>query len=438
MDNYLSANEISLAVRLGNSTAKSEIQKVITRISAKEGHLRAWCHFNAEIPLRNAGIVDDKSDKGRIAGVGIGVKDIIDTEHFLTENGVATDEGRQPKQNATVVDRLMAEDAIILGKTKTTECAFYTPTDTRNPHDLTRTPGGSSSGSGAAVGSGTIPVALGTQTVGSVIRPASFCGAWAFKPSWGLIPRTGVLQLSHLFDHMGVFGRSAEDLALIVDILSGDDGIDPASQGIPSSNLASALENNSLGEPDIVMLRDYAWPQLEDSSKQQFDQLAIELSASIVDMPVLYNDVFHVTQELLAQDMAQNLGDRFHSGANLLSNTLRDWIVKGLSLSAKTYSANLEALQKMRTSFNTLMEGFDFAIAPATCGEAPVGLQSTGSPNFCLLWTSIGVPVVNVPVFTGLNGMPVGVQVIGRHGSDAETISAASWLAQKLKVKMVY
>lgn len=438
MDNCLSASEISSAVGLGKSTAVFEIQKVVSRINAKEQHLRAWSHFNEEVPLTHAGIIDKKLNKGKMAGVGIGVKDIIDTKHFLTENGLVADEGRQPRNNATVVDRLIAEDAIVVGKTKTTECAFQTPTDTRNPHDFNRTPGGSSSGSAAAVGSGTIPVALGTQTVGSVIRPASFCGVWAIKPSWGLIPRTGVLQLSHLFDHIGVFGRSPEDLAMIVDILSGDDGIDPASQGILPSNLASAVANNSLVRPDIAILRDYAWPQLEDSSKEQFDQLAVELSASIIDMPALYNDVFRIAQEVLAQDMAHNLGDRFHSGANLLSNNLREWIVKGLCLNSKTYLANIEALQKMRVSFNALMDNFDFAIAPATSGEAPVGLQSTGSPNFCLLWTSIGVPVVNIPIFTGPNGMPVGVQVIGRNGSDAETLSAAVWLRKKLNVRMVY
>jgi len=438
MADYLSANEISIAVRSGKSTAVSETEKAISLIKARETNMRAWCHFNSETALKYADIVDEVSHKGKLAGVGVGVKDIIDTEQFLTENGVATDGGRQPIKNATVVSRLISEGAVILGKTKTTECAFHTPTNTRNPHDLNRTPGGSSSGSGAAVGGGTIPLALGSQTVGSVIRPASFCGAWAFKPSWGLIPRTGVLRLSHLFDHIGVFGRSAEDLALIVDILSGDDGIDSASQGALPSNLVTAVENTSLAKPKIVFLRDYAWPQLEDSSKNLFDQLATRLSAPTIEMPALYNNVFQVSQELLAQDMAYNLGDRFFSGADRISDTLREWIVKGLSLNAKTYLANYDALQQMRMGFNALMDNFDFAIAPASSGEAPLGLHNTGSPNFCLLWTSIGVPVVNIPMLTGPNGMPVGVQVIGRYGSDAETISGAAWLGRNQKVKMVY
>ncbi len=438
MVDLLSIKEISRSVCSGKSTAVSQIEKVISLINDKEQDLRAWCHFDAEVPLKYADTLDETSNKGKLAGVGIGIKDIIDTENFLTENGVATDEGRQPIRNATVVDRLMAEGAIILGKTKTTECAFHTPTDTRNPHDLSRTPGGSSSGSGAAVGGGTIPLALGTQTVGSVIRPASFCGAWAFKPSWGLIPRTGVLRLSHLFDHIGVFGRSPEDLATIVDILSGDDGIDPASQGVVPSNLAHIMENVPLVQPNIVFFRDYAWAQLEESSKHLFDQLATKLSASVMEMPALYNNVFGVAQELLAQDMAYNLGERFHSGPELLSETLREWVVKGLSLNAKTYLTNVDSLQKMRMGFNSLMGNFDFAIAPASPGEAPLGLQKTGSPNFCLLWTSIGVPVVNIPIFTGPHDMPIGMQIIGRYGSDAETIRAAAWLGQKLKVKMVY
>ncbi|MBT4427111.1 MAG: amidase, partial [Rhodospirillaceae bacterium] len=216
-----SAVEIAAGVRAGETTALAETEAALSRIDARED-VRAWRWRNDDVARDAARAVDLAAEKGPLAGAGVGLKDIIDTAGLPTENGVATDKGRQPETDATAVTRLKAAGAVIIGKTKTTECAFITPTDTCNPYDSERTPGGSSSGSGAAVGGGMVPLALGSQTVGSVLRPASFCGAWAMKPSWGLIPRSGMLQLSHTLDHIGVYGRSAEDLALIVDVLSGD------------------------------------------------------------------------------------------------------------------------------------------------------------------------------------------------------------------------
>ena len=229
-----SAAEIAAAVGAGDSTALAETDGALARIKERDGAVRAWRWLDPEIARAAANTVDAAAEKGPLAGAGVGLKDIIDTTDWPTENGVGTDKGRQPTEDATAVTRLKAAGAVIIGKTVTTECAFLTPGKTLNPHDPERTPGGSSQGSGAAVGGGMVPLALGSQTVGSVLRPASFCGAWAMKPSWGLIPRSGMMALSHILDHIGVYGRSARDLALTIAALP------PASAASPWPGRASS------------------------------------------------------------------------------------------------------------------------------------------------------------------------------------------------------
>ncbi len=430
------AVEIADAVVAGETRALAETDAALARIKARDGGVRAWRWLDVDVSRSQARAVDDSPDKGPLAGAGVGLKDIIDTKDWPTENGVDTDKGRRPEEDATAVTRLIEAGAVIMGKTVTTECAFLHPRETVNPHDPERTPGGSSMGSGAAVGGGMVPLALGSQTVGSVLRPASFCGAWAMKPSWGLIPRTGMLQLSHTLDHIGVYGRSARDLALAIDVLSGDDGRDPASQGTMPSCLATGLAARPLKRPRFVFLRDFAWSEIEPSSAELFGNLADCLDAPIVHMPPLYDDVFDVAQDVLARDAAFNLGPRYRTAGELISAALREWIVRGFSIGVERYLTQMDRLQKMRVAFPKVIDEFDAAIAPATPGEAPKDLSNTGNPKFNLLWTSIGVPAVNVPALKGPAGMPVGIQVIGRHGADLETLRAAEWLGHELGAKV--
>jgi len=431
------AAEIVDAVVAGETRAIDETNAAFARIKARDGRVRAWRWLNTDFSRSLAYAVDDAPVKGPLAGAGVGLKDIIDTKDWPTENGVDTDKGRRPATDATAVTRLIAAGAVILGKTVTTECAFLHPRETVNPHDPERTPGGSSMGSGAAVGGGMVPLALGSQTVGSVLRPASFCGAWAMKPSWGLIPRTGMLQLSHYLDHIGVYGRSARDLALAIDVLSGDDGHDPASQGVAPSRLTAGLGARPLNRPRFIFLRDYAWPEIEPSSAELFGNLAEQLKAPTADMPPLYNDIFDIAQDVLARDAAFNLGQRYRKAGDLISAPLREWVVRGFSVGVERYLTQMNRLQKMRVAFPKVISEFDAVIAPATPGEAPRDLTNTGSPKFNLLWTSIGVPAVNVPALKGPAGMPVGVQVIGRYGADLETLRAAAWLGHELGAEVV-
>jgi Asp-tRNA(Asn)/Glu-tRNA(Gln) amidotransferase A subunit family amidase len=432
-----SAAEIAAAVAGGESTALAETEAVLAQVAAREDSVHAWRFLDPDLARAKARAVDAVPLKGPLAGAGVGLKDIIDTADLPTENGADTDKGRQPTQDATAVTRLMAAGAVIIGKTVTTECAFLTPGETLNPHDPERTPGGSSMGSGAAVGGGMVPLALGSQTVGSVLRPASFCGAWAMKPTWGLLPRTGTMALSHILDHIGVYGRSARDLALIVDALSGDDGRDPASHGAKPSRLAAGLIGKPVTKPRFVMLRDFSWPDLEPSSVELFTDLADRLGAPVVDMPSVFDNIFDVAQDILGRDAAYNLGERWRTASELISPGLREWLVRGYSLSTDKYLSRIEAVQRMRMAFPAVIRDFDAAIAPVTAGEAPKNLRNTGNPKFCLSWTTIGVPAISVPALKGPACMPVGVQVIGHRGGDLGTLRAAQWLGDELGAEMV-
>ena len=432
-----SAAEIAAAVAGGESTALAETEAVLAQISAREDSVHAWRFLDPDLARAKARAVDAVPLKGSLAGAGVGLKDIIDTADLPTENGADSDKGRQPTQDATAVTRLMAAGAVIVGKTVTTECAFLTPGETLNPHDPERTPGGSSMGSGAAVGGGMVPLALGSQTVGSVLRPASFCGAWAMKPTWGLLPRTGMMALSHILDHIGVYGRSARDLALIVDALSGDDGRDPASHGTKPSRLAAGLSGKQVTKPRFVMLRDFSWPDLEPSSVELFTDLADRLGAPVIDMPPVFDNIFDVAQDILGRDAAYNLGERWRTTSELISPGLREWLVRGYSLSTDKYLSRIEAVQRMRMAFPAVIRDFDAAIAPVTAGEAPKNLRNTGNPKFCLSWTTIGVPAISVPALKGPACMPVGVQVIGHRGGDLGTLRAAQWLGDELGAEMV-
>ncbi len=426
-----SAAEIAARVREGRSSALAEAEAALARIDAREDEVRAWQYLDPARVRAEAAARDEGGAAGPLAGVPVGIKDIIDTADQPTENGVATDVGRQPDADAIVLTRLREAGAVILGKTVTTECAYFPPGKTRNPHDTGRTPGGSSSGSGAAVGGGMIPLALGSQTVGSVLRPAAFCGAWGMKPTYGTIPRTGVLLISHTLDHVGVFGRSPADLALAIDAMSGDDGIDPASAGKPATRLAATLEA-PLAAPRLALVKDYAWPEIEPHGADLIEGAAKQLGAEERPLPDVLDGIFPVQQAVMATEMAHYLGARYDGGKEKLSERLRSWIEEGRAVSATHYLGALDQLAAMRIAAGTLLSDVDAAITAVAPGEAPEGHAATGNPKFCLMWTALGVPAVTVPAFKGPAGMPIGLQVIGARGNDAGVLRAAAWIAQEL------
>jgi Asp-tRNA(Asn)/Glu-tRNA(Gln) amidotransferase A subunit family amidase len=430
-----SAVQTAARIRAGEETATGATEAALARIEAREDAVQAWQYLDPARARAEAAACDSAGATGPLAGVSVGLKDIIDTADQPTENGAAPDKGRQPAEDATVVTRLRKAGAVILGKTVTTECAYFSPGKTRNPHDPTRTPGGSSSGSGAVVGDGMVPLALGTQTVGSVLRPASFCGTWGMKPTYGLIPRTGVMPMSHSLDHVGVYGRAAEDLAVSIDVLSGDDGTDPPCAGRSATRLAAALSLPRT-KPHLALVRDFAWPEIEPSTADLIEGAAKTLDAEALPLPAVLDGVYSVEQTVLKCEMAHHMRARYETGADKLTPILRECIEEGRTIPATDYFAALDAIAEMRRAVGRTLAGYDAVITAVVPGEAPVGLGATGNPKFCLLWTTVGVPAISVPAFTGPAGLPVGLQVIGVRGSDATVLRAAAWIADELGVTL--
>jgi len=425
------ARDVAAQIRRGETSARAVIDAAIERVQANEETLGAFAHFEPALVRAASDSCDRAGPHGLLAGVPIGVKDIMDTRDMPTAHGCRHLTARQPQADATVVARLRRAGAIVLGKTTTTECAYFTPAKTRNPHDLERTPGGSSSGSAAAVAAGMVPIALGTQTSGSIIRPAAFCGVWGVKPSFGLVPRTGVLMLSHTLDHVGALGGTIEDVARTIDVMSGDDGIDPACFLQRPTRLEAALDL-PIERPRLGFARSFAWPEMEPGAAKRFEELATSLGATEIEMGPLFSDSAAVHRAIMAREMAHHLWPIYREGGELVSEPLRAFLVEGRSVDAEHYLEALDRRARMRAEADRLFAPFDAVLTPAAPGEAPLGLGFTGSRMFCFLWTFLGVPAVNVPGLKGDAGLPLGVQIVGRFGSDAETLRAAAWVGRTI------
>ena len=426
-----SAVETARTVRAGALSARAATEAALQRVEVHETAVLAFEYLDAEAARAAADRLDASTPSGPLAGVPRAVKDVIDTADMPTRNGCVHEFERRPSADATVVRRLRQADAVVLGKTTTTECAYYHPTKTRNPHDLARTPGGSSSGSAAALGAGMVPIALGTQTAGSIIRPAAFCGVWGMKPSFGLVPRTGVLMLGHSLDHVGALAGRIEDMARAIDVMAGDDGLDPASFGAHPSRLEHAL-TLPLDRPRLAFARSFAWPDMEPGAAARFESLATRLGAVALDMGPDFADAAALHRCVMSHEMAHHLWQKYRDGGERLSKPLRNFLIEGRSVGAEGYFDALGRIARLKAIANRLFLPFDGIITPAAPGEAPHGLEFTGSRAFCLLWTVLGVPAINVPGLRGDAGLPLGVQVVGAFGTDAETLRAASWVGREL------
>ena len=431
LPNCPSAAEIAASVRAGRESAAGACAAALDRIGRTESHVHAWAHLDAAQALERARAIDDAGPGGALAGVPVAVKDIIDTVDQPTENGTPLDAGRRPDADATVVRRLRAAGALILGKTVTTELACGVANETRNPHGLGHTPGGSSSGSAATVAAGGVPLALGTQTAGSVVRPAAFCGVWGMKPSFGTIPRTGVTKLSRTLDHVGVLAGSAEDVALGIDALSGDDGLDQASAGRMPTRLAAALAL-PLGRPRLAFIRQPAWEEVEADAAVALDDAAAALGAAPLTLGAPFDRAGAAHLGIMRREVAHAFAPYMARGEADLSDVVRGHIAGGREIDADDYLSLLDDADAMRRTFEHALRPYDAALTPAAPGGAPEGLDFTGSRSQTMLWTMLGVPAVNVPVLW-VDGLPLGLQVVGRFGADATTLRAAAWCAARLQ-----
>jgi Asp-tRNA(Asn)/Glu-tRNA(Gln) amidotransferase A subunit family amidase len=310
----------------------------------------------------------------------------------------------------------------MLGKTVTTEFATFKPSKTRNPRGVTHTPGGSSSGSAAAVADCMVPLAFASQTAASVIRPAAFCGVVGYKPSFGMVNRTGVKALSDTLDTIGFIARSVEDVALFAAATTGD---------------RSLMQLEVSHAPRIALCHTHEWPHADEDTHKAFEHAARVLALAgmpirELQLPLLFSQLMQAQKEIMAFDLVRSLAHERLRQPHLLSEHLNQVINSGLEIPVERHYANLQLAQSARGMVSNAFGAFEVLLSPSAIGEAPDTLSQTGDPVFSRVWTLLGLPCVHLPFFKGRTGMPLGLQVVGRHGEDKVVLRVAKWLMERL------
>jgi Asp-tRNA(Asn)/Glu-tRNA(Gln) amidotransferase A subunit family amidase len=404
-------------------TSEEYTRALLARIAALDETILAWAWIKPEEAIKAARLSDRHlhlgNTPGPLQGVPLGIKDIFATAGIPTEMGSPAFAGHIPERSARVVERIEARGAFVMGKTVTTECAFLHPGKTRNPWNPAHTPGGSSSGSAAAVAAGFVPAALGTQTNGSVIRPAAFCGVVGFKPTQGLIPIEGALTFSHTLDQPGLFTRHVEDAAWLAAALSGE-GAKPS----PTTSRSAP--------PRLAAVKTPVWDQAGDDAKRNFREnieILRKAGADIeeIELPEPFGHAHRTIRTLMSVEAAFNLEGLSLNQASLLSATLRDFIAEGKETKAPLYLQALKLRSTLQGELERFLANYDAIITPPVTGEAPATLEQTGNPAFCSIWSLCGVPAMTIPVGFGPRGLPLGLQMIGRRGDDDQLLSVAWW-----------
>ena len=432
------AVQLRADLEAGKITAREVTDTCLARIAADEERVQAWQHLDPDHARAQADALDAAKRAGRplgaLHGLPVGVKDIIDTYDFPTEHGSPVFAGRRPAEDAWIVQRLRQAGAVILGKTVTTEFAAFAPGKTRNPHDVERTPGGSSSGSAAAVAAGMVPLALGSQTNGSVIRPAAFCGTVGYKPSFGSIPRTGMLTQASNLDHVGVFARSLEDAGLLAQTLFGFDPADPATRMEAAPRLQAAAGEPLRPAPRLGLTFGPARDLAETTTVEAFQELAEHLGAQVValQLPASFDRALAVHRVINTAEIAYQLGLIYDRHRELVSPQLEELVLEGRAVSAIVYQAALAARDELRQELHVLFREVDAILTPSAAGEAPLGLGATGSPAFCTPWTLCGVPAITLPILAGPGGLPMGAQLVADFHDDVRLFRVASWLGRRV------
>ena len=413
----LTATDAARAIQSGTLAPAALTEACLDRLAAREAVVRAMAYVD---PAQARAAVPRL---GPLHGLPIGVKDVIDTADMPSEYNSAIWRGHRPRADAACVAWAKAAGAVVLGKTVTTEFATRTPGPTTNPHDPSRTPGGSSSGSAAGVAAGFFPLAFGTQTAGSVIRPAAYCGVVGFKPSFGLINRMGMKLMSDRLDTVGVMARSAADCALFAGAVSGRDLGDPDAR--PSSS------------PRIGLCRSPVWDRAAPETVALFEEIAGPLAragASVrdFDLPPEFDALEAAHAVIMNGESARAMGWEMCTARDQLSPALRERLEWGLAQPEAAIIESQALFRFLQDRFENMLGDLDILVTPAAPGEAPVGLAWTGDAAFNFIWTSLHVPCVTVPAGTGPNGMPLGVQVVAPRGRDREALAWAAWVADAL------
>jgi Asp-tRNA(Asn)/Glu-tRNA(Gln) amidotransferase A subunit family amidase len=421
--NELSAAEIARRVACAEITAEAVVGDCLARIATREASIHAFAHVDPELALAAARALDRGPVRGPLHGVPVGIKDVIDTADQPTQMGSPIYQGNRAVCDAASVALLRAAGAVILGKTVTAEFAGMTAGPTANPHNPAHTPGGSSSGSAAAVADFMLPAALGTQTGGSVLRPAAYCGVFGYKPTFGAFNRAGLKFAAESLDTIGLMARSLDDIALITAVLLGSQPGAPVLLG---------------GPPRIGLCRTPLWDTAEPETKHAVEDAAARLAQAgaplrDVTLPDDFADLKVAARETInSYERSKSMAAEWASHRDLISPKLQRCIELGMQMPYEDYLAAIRLGESCRARLPAVFEDFDILLAPCVNGEAPAGLESTGDPGFQAIWTILHVPTMSLPTHTGPRGLPVGIQLVGRRYDDQRLFACARWVWERL------
>lgn len=415
----LTATEAVRLIAAKRLSALELMESCLERIAAREGQTKAMAWFNPEHARRAA----TAALPGPLHGIPIGVKDVLDTADMPTQYGSVIWRDHRPCADSAAVAWARSAGGVVLGKTVTTEFAMVSPGLTTNPHNRAHTPGGSSSGSAAGTADGFFPLALATQTAGSTIRPAAFCGIVGYKPTFGMIPRAGMKLMAESLDTVGMMARSVADCALLAGALIGEDLGDPQSK----------LER----PPRIGICRSPTWSEALPETQTLFERVRVDLArhgATVVsaELPVSFLPLAHAHRVVQYHESARSVGWEWLERKADLSGALLTLLNEGRVHPREVVHRAYALQETLRRAFTAFMSDLDVLVTPAAPGQAPEGLGSTGKPAFNSLWTSLHVPCVTVPAGAGPDGLPLGVQIVGVRGSDRHLLAVAQWVADAL------
>ncbi|HSE02373.1 MAG TPA: amidase [Burkholderiales bacterium] len=421
--NKLSAAEAAARIAAGKLKSEALVAACLERISQREADVQAWASIDPELALAQARARDKEPRRTRLHGIPVGVKDVLETADLPTEYGSPIYRGNRTTCDAACVAQVRELGGVILGKTVTTEFATRHPNKTRNPHNPRHTPGGSSQGSAAAVADWMVPLAFGTQTTSSVIRPAAYCGVVGYKPSFGLVNRGGLKTLSDSFDHIGTLTRTVPDAALLVEELSGAS--------------VTSFESVSGMKPRIGFCRTPYWDKADRPTREALEQAVPRLERAgarmtAIDLDGEFARLVEVQNTISSHEMFRALAYERTRFPELISEALMGRLLGGGRVTRAEYEEAQSIAQRCRARLADIHRDFDALLAPSAMGEAPEGLASTGDPVFGASWTVLHCPAVTVPVFRGPRGLPMGAQVIGPLGKDGTSLLCAEWIHRVL------
>jgi amidase len=421
--NELTVTEIVAKIAAGEMTCEAVTRDCIERIIAREPVVKAWVKFNPELALAQAHALDREPRRGALHGVPIGIKDVIDTFDMPTEMGSPIYRGYRPTADAACVALLRRAGAVILGKTATCELAGMAPAATTNPHNPAHTPGGSSSGSAAAVADVMVPAALGTQTGGSVLRPSSFCGVFGYKPTYNTFNKAGLKPAAESIDTIGWIARSIEDIALLTAVLGMD-------EPQPLRSISAA--------PRIGLCRTELWDAAQPETKSAVENAAAALSKAgavvrDVDLPGEFTGLPALARGTINHfERAACMAFEWDNHRGALSPQMRRYIENGLKTSRVDYVAAWRRVEQCRTLLLKVFDGIDVLLTPCVPGEAPKGLASTGDPSMQAMWTALHTPTMTLPTHRGPNNLPVGIQLVAQRYGDDRLFACARWIWDRI------